>query len=435
MKITVIGTGYVGLVIGTGLAENGHQVTCIDRDTSVIDKLNAGKLPIHEPGLEELVWRNVEEERLRFDTDLQKAVGDTLLVFICVGTPIGEDGNIDDSEVFRAAEDVARSMTGYRILVNKSTCAIGRTEGIRERVRELTEHPFDVVVNPEFLKEGAAVDDFLRPDRIIVGCEDVRVMEIMKELYGPFLRTGKPLLEMDLRSAEMTKFATNAMLAVRINMMNELAGLCEAYGGDINRVREGVAADSRIGQAYLFPGLGLGGSCLPKDVEAGAHMGRAKDMPCRLLEAALQLNSEHLERFINRILMFYNGDLSGACIALWGASFKPRTDDIRGAPALHIIDALLDAGAEVVVFDPVAGQRVKHHYGDRVALAPKAYNALEEADGLVICTEWREFHRPDYQRMGELMRRKVIFDGRNLYTPKTMADLGFKYFSVGRAPV
>ena len=435
MKITVIGTGYVGLVVGTGLAENGHLVTCVDRDSAVIEMLNAGKLPIHEPGLEELVTRNVEEDRLQFSTDLQSAVAETLLVFICVGTPVGPDGNIDDSEVFRAAEDVARSMTGYRILVNKSTCAIGSTERLRERVAELTSEPFDVVVNPEFLKEGAAVDDFLRPDRIIVGCEDVRVMEIMKELYGPFLRTGKPLIEMDLRSAEMTKFATNAMLAVRINMMNELAGLCEAHGGDINRVREGVAADSRIGQAYLFPGLGLGGSCLPKDVEAGAHMGRAKDVPCRLLEAVLQLNDEHLRRFINRILTFYNEELAGARIAVWGASFKPRTDDIRGAPALRIIDALLEAGAEVVVFDPAAGHRLRQHYGDRVALAPKAYNALEQADGLVICTEWREFHRPDYERMGELMRRKVIFDGRNLYTPKTMADRGFRYFSVGRAPV
>lgn len=435
MKITVVGTGYVGLVVGTGLAENGHQVTCVDRDEAIIAELQANRLPIHEPGLEELVVRNVEEERLFFSADLAAAVAETLLVFICVGTPTRDNGEVDDSEVFAVAEGVAKAMTGYRIIVNKSTCPIGSTERIRDHIRGLTSHDFDVVSNPEFLKEGAAVDDFMRPDRIVVGCDDVRVTEIMKELYAPFLRTGKPFLQMDIRSAEMSKYATNAMLAVRISLMNEMANLCSAYGADITLVRDAVAADSRIGHAYLFPGLGLGGSCLPKDVKAAAHMGQNQDVPCYLLEATIQTSEAHLNRFLQAILDHYGDDLKDKRIAIWGVTFKPRTDDIRGAPALRIIDALLAAGAEVRAFDPAGGPKLRKQYDGRVAVAPKAYNALEDADGLVICTEWREFHRPDYERMASLMRDKVIFDGRNLYTPKTMLDLGFRYFSVGRPAV
>ncbi len=435
MRIAVIGTGYVGLVVGTGLAENGHQVICVDRDEAIIASLQAGEMPIHEPGLEELVVRNVEEERLTFSTDLAAAVADALLVFVCVATPTREDGEVDETEVFAVAEGVAKAIPGYRIIVNKSTCAIGGTERIRDHIRSVTSHDFDVVSNPEFLKEGAAVDDFMRPDRIVVGCDDVRVTEIMKELYAPFLRTGKPFLQMSIRSAEMTKYATNAMLAARISLMNEMANLCAAYGADIALVRDAVAADSRIGHAYLFPGLGLGGSCLPKDVEAAAFMGREQGVPCPLLEATIQTSEQHLNRFIRGILAYFDDDLTDKRIAIWGVTFKPRTDDIRGAPSLRIIDALLNAGAEVHAFDPAGSLKLQQYYNDKVAVAPKAYAALEDADGLVICTEWREFHRPDYERMASLMRNKVIFDGRNLYTPKTMAELGFRYFSVGRPAV
>lgn len=432
MKITVVGTGYVGLVVGTCFAETGHRVTCVDLDQARIDRLARGEMPIYEPGLEELIVRNMEEERLAFTTDLAHAVSECLLVFLCVGTPSRDNGELDISGVTAAAEQVARATTGYRILVNKSTCPVGTTEALRERLRELSAHPFDVVVNPEFLKEGAAVDDFLRPDRIVLGCEDVRVEEIMKELYAPFVRTGKPILVMDLRSAEMTKFAVNAMLAARVSLMNEFAEICEAAGANISLVREAVAADERIGSSYLFPGLGYGGSCLPKDVVACAAYARAHGLAPEMLEACNTVNERALTRFIDRILAHYGDSPAGKRLAIWGASFKPRTDDVRGAPALRVIDALLDAGAEVVVYDPVAGPRIQALYGDRVVVAHKGYAAIEGADGLVIATEWNEFRRPDYERMADLMREKVIFDGRNLYTPSVLARNGFQYYSIGR---
>lgn len=435
MRITVIGTGYVGLVVGTGLTENGHYVTCIDRDEEKIALLNQGKLPIYEPGLEELVIRNLEEERLRFSTDLESAVAESLLVFLCVGTPSLSDGSADVSEVLSCAAQIGRAMQGYNIVVVKSTCPVGTADEIQRIIAGLTAHPFDIVVNPEFLKEGAAVDDFMRPDRILVGCNDVRVLEIMKELYAPFLRTGKPILHMDVRSAEMTKYAVNAMLAARISLMNELANICEVSGADVGAVREGLMTDSRLGATYLFPGLGFGGSCLPKDTIACAQFARKMNIPCDVLEAVTAVNERQVELFARRILDFYGPAIGKKLLAVWGASFKPRTDDIRCAPALRIIDALLDAGAAVAVYDPVAGQKVRAHYGDRVAVAQKSYMALEGADGLVIATEWREFHHPDFERMAGLMRERVIFDGRNLYNPKTVAAAGFQYFSVGRAAV
>ncbi len=432
MKISVIGTGYVGLVVGTGLSENGHIVTCVDADATKIEQLRQGRLPIYEPGLEELVARNIEEERLEFTADLAGAVENCLLVFICVGTPRTADGGADVTEVFGAVEAVARAMSGYRIIVNKSTCPVGTTERIRNRVAELTTQPFDVVVNPEFLKEGAAVDDFMRPDRVVVGCEDVRVEEIMKELYAPFLRTGRPFLTMGLRSAEMAKYALNTMIASRISMINELANICEVYGADISQVREALAADSRIGPAYLFPGIGFGGSCLPKDVVACARLAREAGVEPDMLEAITTVNERQKRRFTQRILDYYGADISNKRIAVWGAGFKPRTDDVREAPALAVIDALLEAGTEVAVYDPKAKAKVKDLYGARVQLAAKSYDALENADGLVVVTEWNEFRRPDYDRMGQLMKEKVIFDGRNLYTPKVLAEHGFCYFSVGR---
>ncbi len=435
MKIAVVGAGHIGLVVGTGLAENGHFVTCVDRDPSIIERLSGGKLTIYEPGLEELMVRNIEEERLRFTTDLEATVQEALLVFICVGTPSLPDGTTDMSEVLASVEQVAKAMPSYRIIVIKSTCPLGTSNRVRDFIAERTTQPFDIVVNPEFLKEGAAVDDFMRPDRVVIGCEDVRVQEIMKELYAPFMRTGKPILCMDFRSAEMVKYAVNVMLAARISLMNELANLCAAYGADVNAVRDGLMADQRLGSTYLFPGLGFGGSCLPKDLLACAHLAREHHVPCDMIEAITAVNARQVAQFAQRIVDYYGGVLSGKRIAVWGASFKPRTDDIREAPALRVIDALLEAGAEVSVYDPVAAANVREHYGDRVTVAPKQYAAIEGADGLAIATEWREFHRPDFDRMAAAMRERVVFDGRNLYTPKELAKHGFRYLSIGRADV
>lgn len=434
MRITVVGTGYVGLVVGTGLAENGHFVTCVDKDREKIRQLNESKLPFYEPGLEELVVRNAEEERLHFSTDLTQAVENSLLTFICVGTPSLEDGAADVSAVLQCAEQVALAMKGYQIIVIKSTCRMGTADEVQSCVAKHTSHPFDVVVNPEFLKEGAAVDDFMRPDHVIIGCSDVRVLEIMKELYAPFMRTGKPIVAMNPRSAEMTKYAVNAMLAARISLMNELSVVCGAYGADIAEVREGLMSDSRIGSTYLFPGLGFGGSCLPKDVVACAHLAREKGLPADMLEAVTSVNDRQINGFAKMILGFY-GDLAGVKIAFWGVSFKPRTDDIRHSPALRVIDALLNAGASIIAYDPVAGQKLREHYGDRIMVAAKSYSVLENADGLVIATEWREFHHPDFERMGSMMRQRVIFDGRNLYSPRVLAQQGFRYFSIGRPSV
>ncbi len=432
MRISVIGTGYVGLVAGTCLADTGHRVICVDIDEERIARLKRGELSIYEPGLEELLTRNIEEERLSFTSDTGEAVAKSLLVFLCVGTPSLENGEHDISALMGAAEHVARVMDGYRIIVNKSTGPAGTTARIAARMRELTGHEFDVVVNPEFIKEGAAVDDFLRPDRIVVGCEDVRVLEIMRELYAPFLRTGKPFLAMDLASAEMSKLAVNAMLAARISVMNEFATFCEAAGADVSHVREAVAADGRIGAGYLFPGLGFGGSCLPKDVIACAAWAEKLGLDAPLLRAAAAVNDAALRRFIGRIRSFYGEAVARKRIAIWGTTFKPRTDDLRGAPALRVIDALLGAGAAIHAYDPVAGKKLAALYGDRIRVAAKNYDALVDADGLVICTEWNEFRRPDYDRMAELMRERVIFDGRNLYTPATLEQNGFQYFSVGR---
>lgn len=432
MKIVIVGTGYVGLVTGTGFAETGHQVTCVDINPERVDNLNKGIMPIYEPGLEELVIRNMEEERLSFTTDLAEAVSDCLLVFICVGTPQGADGFADLSQVRAAAEQIGKAMTGYRIIVNKSTCPVGTADMVREAVGKLTTHPFDVVSNPEFLKEGAAIDDFMRPDRVVVGCDDVRVFEIMKELYAPFLRTGNPMLQMTIRSAEMAKYATNTMLAARISMINELANIAEAMGADINDVREAVMTDSRIGPSYLFPGLGYGGSCLPKDVQAIAELGRKHRVPVRMLDAINAVNRDQRARFLQRIIAFFGDAIAEKRIAVWGATFKPRTDDMREAPAIDIIDGLLEQGATVAVSDPVAGPFLTGRYGDRITFTARCYDALKDADALVICTEWREYHRPDFAKMGELMRERVIFDGRNLYTPKVVADQGFRYFCIGR---
>jgi UDPglucose 6-dehydrogenase len=435
VKITVVGTGYVGLVVGTCFAETGHNVHCVDIDAEKVARLSQGQLPIYEPGLEELVNRNIEEERLKFTTDIESAVKDSLCVYLCVGTPRKENGEADMSHTLAAAEQVARAMNGYRVIVIKSTCPLGTANQLQALIGGITKHPFDVVVNPEFLRQGAAVDDFMRPNHVVIGTDDVRVQEIMKELYAPFVRTGKPILVMDIRSAELLKYATNAMLATRISFMNELANICEAFGGDITHVQDGLAADSRFGTSYLFPGLGYGGSCLPKDVSALAHVARLKGLNCDILDAVGAVNERQKDRFVQRILDYYGGAIGEKRIAVWGASFKPKTDDLREGPSLKLIDALLAHNAEVAVYDPVAGPRVRERYGDAVTIAEKNYDALRDADGLAIVTEWNEFRRPDYARMGELMREKVIFDGRNVYTPDMMKEHGFRYFSIGRQPV
>lgn len=435
MKITIVGTGYQGLVVGTCLADNGHRVICVDRDVARIEGLAGGKLPIHEPGLEELVARNLEEERLSFTSDLGAAVSDCLAVFICVGTPLRADGSADTADVLDATRQVAAHMGGYRILVNKSTCPPGTAEEMEAILKASTAEAYDIVVNPDFLKEGTAIDDFMRPDRVVVGCDDVRVREILKELYSPFLRTGRPFLVMSRRSAELCKFATNVFLATRISLVNQLADLCEAYDADISEVREGVAFDERIGMQFMFPGLGFGGLGLPKDLATTIQLADAKGIEHDLFTAVAQINARRQTQFIQRVIDYYGEAIAEKKIAVWGASFKPRTDDLRGAISLRLIDGLRAAGAAVTVFDPVSAAKLREHYGADVEVASRYYEALEGADGLVIVTEWSEFRRPDYERMGHLMRERVIFDGRNLYTPAVMREQGFKYFSIGRRPV
>ena len=435
MKVTVVGAGYVGLVAGACFSEMGHVVSCIDKDPAHINQLLDGKVPILEPGLEELIFRNVEEERLLFSTDLEQAVRDCLLVFLCVDAPRGEDMQSGLVQMHEAARDVGRVMNGYRIIVVKSTVPVGTSDEIQAIIAQETDQPFDVVSNPDFLREGSAVDDFMRPDRVVIGCEDVRVAEIMKELYVPYLRTGNPLFMLSRRSAELAKYACNTMLAARISMMNELACLCEAYGGDITQIREVVATDNRIGSKYLYASLGFGGSFLTKDVMSCARLARESGFGGGMLDAVSSVNERQQERFVKRILDFYGDTLRGKKIGLWGVAFKARTDDIRCAPALRIIDALLKGGAQVLVYDPVSGEKVKEYYGDSVTIVKKCYEALDGASGLVIPTEWREFQSPDFERMASLMKEKVIFDGRNLYSCSTMARYGFNYFSIGRPAV
>lgn len=435
MNIAIVGTEYQGLVVGACLAENGNQVIGYDPDADRVAALNAGTLPIFEPGLEELIARNLEEERIRFTTDLNEAVGACLQVLICAPTPTLKDDEADIAQVLAAVDRIAHAMSGYRIIVNKATCPPGTCDVLAERVKAITPHPFDIVANPDFMKEGTAIDDFMRPDRVVVGCDDVRVREIMKELYSPYLRTGKPCLCMTARSAEMTKYATNVMLAARISLMNQLADLCEACDANISEVREGVGADDRIGTSFLFPGIGFGGVGLPKDLATTIRLAKDKGVDCDLFEAVRNVNRRRRRQFLQRILEFYGDQITTKRIAVWGAAFKPRTDDIRNAPALRVVDGLLEAGAQVCIYDTVAAERLRAHYGDRVTVAPKYYAALEGADGLVIMTEWNEFRRPDYARMKQVMREPVIFDARNLYTPGVMREEGFRYFSIGRAPV
>ena len=435
MKLCVVGTGYVGLVTGTCFAESGNDVICVDIDARKIAALRAGEVPIYEPGLTELIKRNVAQQRLTFQTDLVDAVRRSTICFIAVGTPEGKNGQADLSAVIAVAEQIGAAMDGYRVIVDKSTVPVGTAARVAEIIRSRTRHEFDVVSNPEFLKEGAAIEDFQRPDRVVIGHSGERARAVMNELYSPFVRTGNPILFMSPESAEMTKYAANAMLAARISLINEIANLCEAVGSDVEDVRRGVGLDRRIGPAFLFPGVGYGGSCFPKDVKALITMAEASDVAPRVLRAIDEVNAAQKRRLFDKVNRHFGGALSGRCLAVWGLSFKPRTDDMREAPSVTLIESLLAAGAHVQAHDPVAVAVAKQIFDDRIAYHDVAYDALRGADALLIVTEWPEFKQPDFARMKTLMRQPVIFDGRNLYETGAMRDLGFTYYAVGRPPV
>lgn len=433
MKIAVIGTGYVGLVTGTCLAESGNDVVCVDKVAEKIAMLERGEIPIYEPGLSELVHRNTREERLRFSTDLPSAIAGAELVFIAVGTPQGSDGGADLSGVWAVGEQIARALNGPKIIIIKSTVPVGTNAELTRRMRALTSTPFDVANNPEFLKEGAAIEDFNKPDRVVVGVRRPQVGERLQALYAPFLRTDHPFLTMTPESAEMTKYVANCMLATKISFINEMANLCEAYGADINDVRRGMGHDSRIGFSFLFPGVGYGGSCFPKDVRAAVHMAKTKGLPARMMEAVDEVNEAQKHVLVRKIREHFKGDVSGKTIALWGLAFKPRTDDIREAPALVLIDELLAEGAKFRVHDPEAMDNVRAIYGDKITYCDRPYGCVEGADALAIATEWSEFRSPDFSVIKKLMKAPVIFDGRNLYEPAEMARLGIEYQGIGRA--
>ncbi|MBI3795761.1 MAG: UDP-glucose/GDP-mannose dehydrogenase family protein [Deltaproteobacteria bacterium] len=435
MNLCVIGTGYVGLVAGTCFAESGNDVICVDIDERKIADLRSGKVPIYEPGLEELIRRNMADGRLRFTSDLATAVKEGMVCFIAVGTPSDIDGSADVRMVLQAAADIARTMPGYRIIVLKSTVPVGTADQVRETMAEYTVHPFDVVSNPEFLKEGAAVEDFMKPDRVVIGGNSERALSLIKELYAPFVRTENPILVMDNRSAEMTKYAANAFLATRISFINQVANLCEKVGADVAEVRRGIGFDRRIGHYFLFPGVGYGGSCFPKDVRAMIRTAEETGMNFSLLREVEAVNERQKYLLVEKVHARFGADLRGRKFAIWGLAFKPRTDDLREAPALVIVEALLKAGAEIAVHDPEALGRARELFGERVSYHRVNYDALSGADALLIVTEWNEFRRPDFSRMRPIMKTPIIFDGRNLYEPAVMQQEGFLYYPIGRVPV
>ena len=431
MKIAVVGTGYVGLVAGACFAENGNEVICVDKEPAKVRLLQRGKIPIYEPGLDELVRRNKAEKRLTFTTALERGVRNAQIVFIAVGTPTGEDGSADLQHVLAVARDTAKAMNGYNVIVNKSTVPVGTAAKVREVVRRETTHPFSVVSNPEFLKQGAAIEDFMKPDRVVIGAEDPRASELMSELYAPFTRTGAPIMLMDCASAELCKYAANAMLATRISFMNEVANVCEAVGANVDQVRRAVAADRRIGPSFLFPGVGYGGSCFPKDVKAMLKFASAKEYKFEILESVEAVNERQKLRLLGKVQKHF-GSLKGKRLAVWGLAFKPRTDDMREAPSVPLIRGFLDGGASVHAYDPEAMTVARTIFGSKISYAENSYAALTGADALVIVTEWNEFREPDFARMRKLMRTPAIFDGRNLYKPEQIRAHGFTYASIGR---
>jgi UDPglucose 6-dehydrogenase len=432
MKVAVVGTGYVGLVIGACLAETGNGVICADVDAAKIAGLRDNRLPIYEPGLEPLVGRNQREGRLQFTTDVGDAVERSDIVFIAVGTPPDEDGSTDLQHVLDVARTIGRHMNRPKIVVTKSTVPVGTAEQLRAEIAKQTKTAFHVCSNPEFLKEGAAVEDFMKPDRVIVGVDSEDATRMLEELYAPFVRTGNPLIFMDIPSAEMTKYAANAMLATRISFMNEIAQLCEVVGADVTLVRKGIGTDRRIGSAFLFPGPGYGGSCFPKDVKALIHTSLARGVPLDILAAVEAANERQKRLLFDKLARHFDGRLRGTTVAVWGLAFKAETDDVRESPALVLVEALLGVGATVRVHDPAALQTARRHLGDRVVYAAHAYDALEGAAALAILTEWREYRNPDFDRIKRLLTRPLIVDGRNLYDPERLARLGFTYDSLGR---
>jgi UDPglucose 6-dehydrogenase len=432
VNVTVIGTGYVGLVAGTCFSESGNEVICVDIDEKKIELLNHGKVPMYEPGLEEMVRRNTAEQRLSFTTDLEYGVQKSLVIFIAVGTPQGVDGHANLEYVRATAKDIARFMEASKIIVTKSTVPVGTADRIKQWIAEETKRPFAVVANPEFLKEGAAVEDFMKPDRVVLGGDNEEAIETVKELYEPFVRTGNPILVMDSRSAEMSKYAANAMLATKISFINEVSCLCEQTGADINEVRRAIALDRRIGPHFIFPGVGYGGSCFPKDIRAMIDMG-ADCAEMLLLKAVEQVNERQKSILVNKVKRHFGRDLTGLTFAVWGLAFKPRTDDMRDAPSISVIEALLAAGAAVHAFDPEAVKEAKKVFGERIRYAARNYEALAGAAALLVLTEWNEFRRPDFTRIKKMLKSPIIFDGRNVYDPADLRKLGFKYYSVGRA--
>lgn len=439
MKLAVIGSGYVGLTSGTCFAEMGSTVICVDKDQAKIGLLNSGKIPIHEPGLDEMVKRCVEAKRLSFTTDLEYAVQQSRIIFIAVGTPPGEDGSADLQYVLAAAREIAQYMNADKIVVNKSTVPVGTGDLVTQEIASVlasrkVPHRFAVVSNPEFLKEGAAIDDFMHPDRVVIGTEDHDAAELMKTLYAPFCRTHDRILIMNLRSAEMTKYAANALLATKISFINEISRLCELYGADVSEVRNGIGSDTRIGYKFIYPGVGYGGSCFPKDIKALIHMASQKGYNSQILKAVEDVNAEQKLVLVNKIKNHFGNDLQGRCFAIWGLAFKPNTDDMREAPSVVIINALLSAGAIIRAYDPVAMDEAKKIYPDdpRVCFCDDDYQTLEGADAMILVTEWHQFRYPDFSRMSALLKNPVIFDGRNLYNPPAVRELGFSYYAIGR---
>ncbi len=435
MKIAVVGTGYVGLVTGTCFAETGNTVTCVDIDAEKVKKLSNGEITIYEPGLEKLFLRNLREGRLRFTTNLKDGVKDSLLIFLALPTPPGGDGSADLSSVLKVAEDLGKVITEYKIIVDKSTVPVGTAEKVQEVIASNCQCEFDVVSNPEFLREGLAVEDFMKPDRVVIGTSSEKAKKILSDLYAPFVRQGNPVIFMDERSAELTKYAANSFLATKISFMNEIAILCEKLGADVDMVRRGIGSDERIGKRFLFPGIGYGGSCFPKDVHALVKSSIEVDYNFRILEAVMLVNEKQKIHLVPRIKKYFNSDLKNKKIAVWGLAFKPNTDDIREAPAFYIIEELLKEGANITAFDPEAMKNAKKLLGEKIKFAESQYDAIKDCDALVIATEWSEFRTPDFEKMSSTMKNKVIFDGRNVYEPARMKELEFYYESIGRKTI
>ena len=432
MNICIIGTGYVGLVAGACLADMGNKVICVDNNEDKLNQLKNGIIPIYEPGLEDLVKSNVAENRLTFSSDLKTAVEKSLVCFIAVGTPQGEDGSADLQYVFEVAKSIATSMNDYKVIVDKSTVPVGTAEKVTEIIKSHSIYPFDVVSNPEFLKQGNAVDDFLSPDRVIIGSNSDKATQIMQEIYAPFFRTGNRVIVMDVKSAEMTKYASNSFLAVKISYANEIANLCEKVGADAEMVRIGMTTDSRIGNKFLFPGLGYGGSCFPKDVKALIKTGAENDCDMSIIKSADETNKKQRLLFIDKIVKKFDEDLTGKAFAVWGLAFKPRTNDMREAPAITIINDLLKRGAKIQAYDPKAMETSKFYFEDRITYAKNSYEALENADALLLLTEWNEFRRPDFDRIKNTLKSPIIFDGRNQYDKKRLEERGFKCYQIGK---